>query len=368
MKKTLQKLLLSICLIAFINAAQAQTTVTAPGAGTWLGYMNVFDAAGSTYLWGSGWGVNDLKTTIGASTVTLQPNFNNYNATDPYWSNGPIGNKTLEALSYSESTALLNQTVTFNGNVLSNTLSSAYASTIFVKALDPALGYAAVVNQFITTPASGPFSVAAVIPNTPGLIVQWGFTVNGLNANPAAETSLGNIVIGPASPTPLSLINFEAAHNNSSVDLNWTTVDEVNVKEFEVQKSTDGSKFETFSTISAKNKLRNSYETIDMNVLHDTYYRLKMIDNDETFTYSQIQKVILPETANLIIYPNPATDAITISGVRMNALQGAKIYSINGSLMTKLKLTSPTLDISSYPIGVYYIKLQTGQQISFTKK
>ena len=198
MKRKLQLMIgLSICFLAVSQISNGQT-VTVNASATWNGYANVFDLS-NNYQFGSAWGIADLKTVIdtNANTLTLYPNYNTYNATDTYWANGAIGNKIFEANTYVENAALAGNTVTFNGFCSSNTISSAYQNFAFIKALDPANGYATVVS--VTAPLVTGQNFTITAPSIPaGLIVQYGFTIKGLNANPATQsTSLGNVVVGP---------------------------------------------------------------------------------------------------------------------------------------------------------------------------
>jgi hypothetical protein len=198
MKGKLQLMIaLGFCFLAVSQISSAQTVTVNAGA-TWNGYANIFDLS-NNYQFGSAWGVADLKTVIdvNANTLTLYPNYNTYNPTDAYWANGAIGNKIFEANTYVENTALAGNTVTFNGFCSSNTISSAYQNFAFIKALDPANGYATVVS--VTAPLVTGQNFTITAPSIPtGLIVQYGFTIKGLNANPATQaTSLGNVVVGP---------------------------------------------------------------------------------------------------------------------------------------------------------------------------
>ena len=208
MKKQLLSIsLLVICLIATTSRVTAQVTVTVSGSAAWTGYANVFDLA-NVYRFGGSWGVADIKTVIDAGTnsVTLYPNFNTYNAADPYWSNGAIGNKIFEGNTYVEDASLDGQTVTFKANVASNTLASGYTAIAFIKGLNPATGYS--TDVLVTTPLTpGQFSITAnSIPA--GLIVQYGFAVTGLNGNPANQAALGNVLVTPAA---LSVSEFQNA-------------------------------------------------------------------------------------------------------------------------------------------------------------
>ncbi len=194
----------SICML------NAQNNIAADAADNWVGYMTVFDMS-NAYQFGSGWGLSDLKTTpdVTANTITLQPNFNTYadNPGDPYWQNGAIGNKLMEASTYVEPGATFNGVdLTFSGEVVSNTLDATlYTAKYFIKALDPAAGYSDALGGSATfdLPLSGSFSVTVPATSlTTGLIIQYGFMVNGINANPVDEAALGSVVVGAAAPPP----------------------------------------------------------------------------------------------------------------------------------------------------------------------
>jgi hypothetical protein len=183
-----------------------QNTVSANANANWIGFMNVFFLDGN-YDFGSQWGVPDLKTVLDtdANTVILQPNFNTYadNTNDPNWVNQTTGegNKIMEGLTFVEPGDAFNGVdLTFTGEVQSYTLDEGYEVKYFIKALDPNNGFAdALGGEFVLDlPESGAFSVS--VPGNrleAGLLVQYGFSVTGRNANPANEAALGNVTIGP---------------------------------------------------------------------------------------------------------------------------------------------------------------------------
>lgn len=210
MKKTLQFFLIGICIFTSYQNVQAQTTVTVNGAANWLGYANVFQTDGTTFAFGSAWGLADLKTTVTASTNTikLQPNFNTYaNATTPadiaYWTNGAgLGNKIFEGNTYVENSSLAGQIVTFTGNVTNHNLATGYTAVAFIKGLNPANGYSTDFSVTLPLTATGVFNLSSVTAIPTGLIVQYGFTIKGLNGNPANETALGNVTVVGTTPPP----------------------------------------------------------------------------------------------------------------------------------------------------------------------
>ena len=125
MKKNYFTIALVFCLTSM---GIAQNTVTVDASAAQLGYANVFEtpANGGGFAFGQAWGVPDLKTVVDASanTLTLQPNFNTYDETDPFWVNSAttLGNKYFEGNTFVESFDLVGSPLTFEGNIDSNTL------------------------------------------------------------------------------------------------------------------------------------------------------------------------------------------------------------------------------------------------------
>lgn len=180
----------------------SQNDVVFDASDNWIAFMNWFELDGTTYVGGDVWSVADLKATpdVAANTLTLQPNFSVWgDGTDPFWVMNGEGAKVMEANVFVEPGAAFNGVdLTFSGAVASNTLDEAYTARFFIKALDPDGGFADALggSAVMELPASGAFSVSVPGSSLPaGLIVQYGFSVTGVNANPANEAALGSIVI-----------------------------------------------------------------------------------------------------------------------------------------------------------------------------
>ena len=227
MKKITFIALVVFSLIGNAFNAISQNTVTVSGSSAWVGYANVFGLDGTSYEFGSGWGLADVKSVvnIGTNSVTLYPNFNTYaNAVTPtdiaYWRNGSIGNKIFEGNTFVENAALAGQVLTFSGNVVSNTLASGYTAVAFIKGLNPATGYSADVNVSVPLVSGQAFTVTTTTAIPAGLIVQYGFTIKGLNGNPANEVALGNVVVGPSTSgsTPLTQMSLPVTFDDETVE------------------------------------------------------------------------------------------------------------------------------------------------------
>ena len=104
---------------------------------------------------------------------------------------------------------------------------------------------------------------------------------------------------------PVSLINFSAKKNNSSIDINWTTDNESGMSVYEVQRSSDGRNFSTIHSVQSRNSVsRTTYAANDSKPMNGiAYYRLKMVEVDGSAAYSKIVTVQFA-TGNLVtIYP-----------------------------------------------------------------
>jgi hypothetical protein len=200
----------------------AQNSVSVDAGGNWLGYANIFDPATGDYVFGEPWGIQDIKTVVdaGAGTLTLQPNFNTYaaNPTDPFWVDQTtgLGAKIFEGNSYIEDNSLAGAELTFSGNINSNTLDGAYDAVAFIKVFNA--NYS--VLKQATVPLTGAtFEVVFTDVNpAEDAVVQYGFQIIGLNANPEEEAALGNVVVsgGALSVNDFNTASFSVAPNPSN--------------------------------------------------------------------------------------------------------------------------------------------------------
>lgn len=263
MKRIITSLL--FCFFAF-SYLTAQNDIQFNAAENWTGYMNVFDlpADGGGYQFGSAWEVPAVQSIldVASNTIALHPNFNTYaeNSTDAFWVNQSTleGNKMMEGLTFVEPGDTFNGSdLTFSGGIVSNTLSSDYTASFFIKALDPMNDYADALggSKIVEIPASGSFSVSATAAElAPGLLIQYGFSITGVNANPDNEAALGNITIGAVTTSTNDL----EVLNNVSISPNPVT---------DLLSITSTSKIESYDIFSLSGQLilsGNNANTIDV--------------------------------------------------------------------------------------------------------
>ncbi|MFC5270686.1 lectin-like domain-containing protein [Adhaeribacter terreus] len=152
--------------------------------------------------------------------------------------------------------------------------------------------------------------------------VYWGFTAStGSNSNQQrvyqVNLTLTDVNNKGLSPLPVSLVKFAAAKNEKDTHLTWTTASEKNSAYFQVERSTDAKNWTALTRITSHGNSNNihNYEFNDVsNTVGLIYYRLKMVDMDETAEFSKVISVQTESrlTASVNVYPNPVQNAETL--------------------------------------------------------
>lgn len=207
------------CLVALPTLA---VNITVDPSAPWQGFMNVFETPqhGGGFVFSSSWGTADLVATFSGNVLTLAPN--TVNDTSSFWYSpaggpGSVGNKTMDANMYVEQTGTLaGQSVTFAGNVLSNTLvgstnqlGNGWTSVAFIKDFAP--DFSSSVS--VTAPlVNGQFSINLNTINDPARHVQYGFETIGPDVWSTDVGPFGSIQIAPVpEPAGAMLITLSLA-------------------------------------------------------------------------------------------------------------------------------------------------------------
>jgi photosystem II stability/assembly factor-like uncharacterized protein len=195
----------------------------------------------------------------------------------------------------------------------------------------------------------------------------------GTHGRSAFETDLDFIV-------PVELTNFTAVAYDGNVELNWTTVTELNNSGFEVQRSVNDEAFEKIAFVPGFGTTteQKEYTYTDEYISGFIKYRLKQIDFNGNFEYSKIVEV--SSLINLSFelrqnYPNPFNPITNITYL-LPSESYVKLTIINSigetvELLVNEIQSEGKYDIvwnaESYPSGVYFFKLEAGTFVESKK-
>ncbi|MCE7858044.1 MAG: T9SS C-terminal target domain-containing protein, partial [Ignavibacteria bacterium CHB3] len=183
--------------------------------------------------------------------------------------------------------------------------------------------------------------------------------------------AVDNICIYGSDPIPVELTSFTATANLGAVELNWITATETNNRGFEVQRSA-GGEFETIAFVEGHGTTTqtNAYSYTDKTVGTGSYsYRLKQVDFDGTFEYSNVVEVEVAVPAEFALdqnYPNPFNPSTKIAfRLAVDSKVSLKVFDILGQEVTSLvngNLVagghSVDFDASSLNSGVYLYRIE----------
>jgi len=171
---------------------------------------------------------------------------------------------------------------------------------------------------------------------------------------------------------PVNLVSFTTQLVNDKVWLAWTTTQEINVSHFTIEKSFDNKTFEQVALLfTADNPLpTNSYsykDPVKNAAASVIYYRLKMVDKDGKYKYSEIRTVrtgSADDSARITTYPNPVVNELHIlvpAGWQNNRVSG-QLLNTGGSIIKIFNINqAATIAMTDVPAGTYYLKVTNGK-------
>ncbi len=163
---------------------------------------------------------------------------------------------------------------------------------------------------------------------------------------------------------PVTMVSFDGVCNKKQVQLAWRTAVEINSSHFILERSYSGTSWEFVSKINsvgnAAHLSRYSFNDKLDGTNRRAYYRLKQVDNDGNNEYSKIIKIeaCQLEAVDFSIYPNPAQGKINFVYKGNPAqVQSFEICNMIGEVLYTSNQFESSLNISTLPSGVYFVRL-----------
>jgi hypothetical protein len=178
----------------------------------------------------------------------------------------------------------------------------------------------------------------------------------------------------PYEVLPVELVSFTGSNVGDKNKLEWVTASEKNTQKFVVEKSVDGI---NWVYLGEKPAAGNSNQTLNY-MLYDytpvvgaNYYRLKIVDRDQSFSYSNIVIIKLEQSAvNDIVgvFPNPSSGIFTAAiSTASDVATALRVYDVLGKtvLVKEVNLTSGLnnveINLKEFPSASYIVEFTDGQ-------
>lgn len=254
-----------------------------------------------------------------------------------------------------------------NNGVFDNVTEQIYSNTYFDASLTPTV--------------SGNFTVPfAASTNAVLRLRVIDDLVPGYPSTTAITSGCHNPVYGQAEDYPVylpaltvlapKLTSFTAQKQNELVELRWSTTQEEGLKNFEIEKSTDGVEFYRISITNASgNNWGSNYVFKDLYPNEVNYYRIRMNDATGSSTLSKVL-VIKNEPTNQRIWvtSNPFTDHIDLQMANTEKQVKLQLVTIAGSIIAEKDLANPAYQFSWWlpnhlSKGIYILKAITDKNV-----
>jgi Secretion system C-terminal sorting domain len=237
-------------------------------------------------------------------------------------------------------------------------------------ALPNPMNLAANSTQTFTGLSYSPYSGEAQYHNKP-IIVRSNATAPGAATVTITKNDIN--YLGSCTLLPVNFKSFSAKRDGSKVSLAWETASEENNSGFAIERNINGTwsqvAFVQTKAVAGNSNSTLAYQYADLNNAKSlSQYRIKQIDFDGLFAYSEIRSVAGEEQMNRIsIYPNPSSDGkVNIVFDEPNGSRDISLIDMAGRVVKQWKGSrSPNLQMVNLVPGMYsllVIDLETGKQ------
>ena len=173
-------------------------------------------------------------------------------------------------------------------------------------------------------------------------------------------------LVNAQSALPVTLVTFDAEKEGRSVKLSWKTSFETNSDFFEIQRSHDAKDWKALDQVrsAGESSQQSTYGYTDAEPVAGTgYYRLKMVDRDGTFAFSQIRKVSL-DGSDLVVFPNPAGDRLEMGVKDWSKVAKISVLNASGSIIKEARGVTGAKEkyvpLTGFQPGTYILQVEYG--------
>lgn len=169
-------------------------------------------------------------------------------------------------------------------------------------------------------------------------------------------------------PLPLTISPLKGTVLHCDNKLTWETYKEEDGAYFELETSANGKDFQSLFKFELMGAGHQYSYTDEDNLKRQSFYRLKLVDLDGSYSYSITVQLFNNCKQAITIYPTPTAGSITVKGA--NVGQSYTITNTAGQVLMQGVAISEQfdLDVSSYTTGIYFVQVIDGKDLIISKK
>lgn len=196
------------------------------------------------------------------------------------------------------------------------------------------------------------------------------FTYAFLDAGNKQDLSPATYTLSWGTPLPVHFLSFTTNVTRvKTVSIELITVNEQNLSSYIIERKTNNGVWESIGYFTPKNLVTlNKYQFIDENPSTQNQYRIKAINVDNTFEYTNVNIVQISFEGKVNVFPNPASGVLNITDAKPNSY--IQIVSLEGKIIieTQINNNNQAIDISTISKGIYWARLLYNKKEYFIDK
>lgn len=195
------------------------------------------------------------------------------------------------------------------------------------------------------------------------------FTITATGASGTGTFRLDDFTLTGSTILPVELASFNTTKSKEAVELNWTTASEINNDHFVVEYSKDGVNFTELDRVEGNGTTNRE---MNYSYMHESpasamnYYRLKQVDYDGAFEYSDVRSVnFKSETGRAFsLYPTITDTKVTVQYKQDIENVKLAIYNMQGQLVyNNTVVNGESVDVSALKVGTYIAQLVSSNEL-----
>lgn len=191
-----------------------------------------------------------------------------------------------------------------------------------------------------------------------------------LASQPTSDDAVAIYTNTTGTPLPVVLNSFAAQNSGCAVLLNWNTAAEQHFDRFEIERGA-AQGYTVIGSVKARGNNSAYAFTDNKPAAGLNAYRLKMVDADGSFTYSEVvtARVQCPEVSrDITVYPNPSAAEVYVKG--LNEGSTLRLMDITGRVLVEKTGSASVekMDMSRLPAAIYTLQVVENGNLTHTVK